>query len=194
MSKITDKSLFSITSIPGLKRYFGLGDKPSRQPITTPAALQEFLTARASHVAQTALYGYLKTRAGTRFPELFDDPKMGESIAIAKWQIWLACLSDLAIYAGVLLSREDAVTVDKIRVLLINLVGEAVSRSRCHNERPIQHRRRRHNHTNKQHRFRRFRRQRIRLHPKPTSVVLLVTNRRRTKTIRRRNRNQFHAI
>ena len=193
MSKITDKSLFSITSIPGLKRYFGLGDKPSRQPITTPAALQEFLTARASHVAQTALYGYLKTRAGTRFPELFDDPKMGESIAIAKWQIWLACLSDLAIYAGVLLTRQDGVTVDKIRVLLINLVGEATAEADANSDQfntAVAGR----NHTNKQHRFHRFRRQRIRLHPKPASIVLLVTNSRRIKTIRQRNRNKFHAI
>jgi len=42
----------------------------------------------------------LRTRAGARFPELFANDRFVESVNIAKWHIWLACVSDLAVYAG----------------------------------------------------------------------------------------------
>lgn len=73
---------------------------PRRAPVADAATLGRFLRTRASHVAQTSLYGYLRTRAGTRFPELFSEDRFVDSINIAKWHIWLACLSDLAVYAG----------------------------------------------------------------------------------------------
>jgi hypothetical protein len=64
-----------------------------------------FLETRASFMAQSSLYGYLRTRAGMRYPELFDDDPFVVSINAAKWNVWLACLSDLAVYAGGLLAR-----------------------------------------------------------------------------------------
>jgi len=75
------------------------------QPIRDAAGLRSFLQTRASYVAQMTLYGYLRTRSGTRFPELFNDDHFVESINIAKWHVWLACLSDLAAYAGGMLRR-----------------------------------------------------------------------------------------
>lgn len=89
-----------------LRQYVGLERKPE-PPVTDRAGLRQFLEARASFVAQTSLYGYLRTRAGTRYPELFDDEPFVQSINIAKWQIWLACLSDLAVFAGGLLARHS---------------------------------------------------------------------------------------
>ena len=79
-------------------RYFGKAVRRRRTSITAPEALQAFLQTRASFVAQMSLYGYLRTRAGTRYPELFDSDVFVESINIAKWQVWLACLSDLSIF------------------------------------------------------------------------------------------------
>ena len=99
-----------------LRDYLGGSRRGRLRRIDTPAALQAFLGARSSHVAQTALYGYLKARAGTRFPELFEHPTYLESINIAKWQVWLACLSDLSVYAGGLLAARapgDAARVDR---------------------------------------------------------------------------------
>jgi hypothetical protein len=83
-----------------LRSYFGLGREAAQEPIDTPEALARFLDKRASFVAQTSLYGYLRTRAGMRYPELFDDDPFVASINIAKWHVWLDCLSDLAVYAG----------------------------------------------------------------------------------------------
>jgi hypothetical protein len=86
-------------------------------PITDPDALADFIDTRASLVAQTSLYGYIKTRAGTRFPELFENEQFLVSINIAKWQIWAACVSDLAVFAGGLLYREVPETGRVRRVL-----------------------------------------------------------------------------
>jgi len=96
--------LFKPRKLFGLFReYFRLGQWSRSQPIRDLNKLAEFLRTRASYVAQVSLYGYLRTRAGTRYPELFDDDPFVRSINIAKWQIWLSCLSDLAVYAGGLL-------------------------------------------------------------------------------------------
>lgn len=75
------------------------------QPIRDPRALREFLQSRASYVAQMTLYGYLRTRSGVRFPELFNNDEFVASVNIAKWHVWLACLSDLAAYMGGMLRR-----------------------------------------------------------------------------------------
>lgn len=118
-------------------QFFGIGGAKNA-PIDSPAALGDFINRHASHIAQTTLYGYLKTRAGTSFPALFENSAMLESINIAKWQIWLACLSDLAVYAAFLLyqrSETDTAAKNplarharKIRAQKIcHLVGEIVA-------------------------------------------------------------------
>lgn len=80
--------------------YVGIGKNRKLRSVTDCDSLARFLNTRASHVAQASLYGYLRTRAGTRFPELFENPDILTSINIAKWQIWLACLSDLSLFTG----------------------------------------------------------------------------------------------
>jgi hypothetical protein len=75
--------------------------------IASAADLRRFLESRASYVAQTSLYGYLRARSGARFPELFANDNFLTSINIAKWPIWLACLSDLSIFAGGLLAQRS---------------------------------------------------------------------------------------
>ena len=80
--------------------YVGIGKHRKAELVTDRDSLATFLNTRASHVAQTSLYGYLRTRAGTRFPEMFENPDILTSINIAKWHIWLACLSDLTVFTG----------------------------------------------------------------------------------------------
>ena len=97
--------------------YLGVRRAGRKRTIADDAALAHFLDTRASHVAQTTLYGYLRTRAGARYPELFENDAFVVSINHAKWQMWLACLSDLAVYAGGLLahrSRGDAVAAGEV--------------------------------------------------------------------------------
>ena len=87
-----------------LAEYLGRGPTARKSRIADAAALEHFLDTRASHVAQSTLYGYFRTRAGTRFPVLFDDDVFVVALNDAKWRMWLACLSDLSVYAGGLLA------------------------------------------------------------------------------------------
>jgi hypothetical protein len=87
--------------------YVGIGRKKKTEVIGDADSLADFIDSRSSHVAQAALYGYLRTRSGTRFPELFENPEILMSINIAKWHIWLACVSDLSIFAGQCLRQSE---------------------------------------------------------------------------------------
>ena len=109
------------------REYFGTIRWRRRTPVTNRDALREFLQTRASHVAQYSLYGYLRTRAGTRFPELFENDTFLVSINIAKWHIWLACLSDLAVYAGGLLCQRTRTPSRDIGALMSALVDSILT-------------------------------------------------------------------
>lgn len=106
--------------------YLGVGGRVRRGPIETPQALRAFLASRASFIAQTGLYGYLRTRAGQRYPELFEDDAFVASINIAKWHVWLACLSDLTVYAGRLLVR-DGMPSERAGALMRRLLEEVLA-------------------------------------------------------------------
>jgi hypothetical protein len=69
-------------------------------PIDSVAALSRFVSTRAAFMAQKTLYGYLKTRMGTRYPSMFEDDAFIVSIDIAKLQVYAACLADLALFAA----------------------------------------------------------------------------------------------
>jgi hypothetical protein len=89
-----------------------------RSTIADLPHLGEFLNSRASFVAQTSLYGYLRTRAGMRYPVLFDDDGFSRSVNIAKWHVWLACLSDLSVFAGGLIAQRTAAPREQIGALM----------------------------------------------------------------------------
>jgi len=109
--------------------YFGLGRSRRDPPVVDEDSLREFLSTRASFVAQTSLYGYLRTRAGMRYPELFDDDPFVNSINIAKWQIWLACLSDLSVFAGGLLLKHPKATTGMVGTLMQRLVNDILDQT-----------------------------------------------------------------
>lgn len=106
-----------------VKEYFNVLRLRQLAPIKDRQSLTEFLNTRASFVAQTSLYGYLRTRAGMRYPELFDDDPFVTAINIAKWQMWLACLSDLAVYAGGLLMQNPQATEKVVAGLIKEIVN-----------------------------------------------------------------------
>ena len=60
--------------------------------------LKIFIQERSSHVTQTTLYGYIKTRIGSRYTLMFEDDIFVNSINIAKWNIYLVALADCTFY------------------------------------------------------------------------------------------------
>jgi len=57
-----------------------------------------FARSRASFVAQTALFGYLKARMGTQFREYFTDEVFSQAIQASSVKVFISCLSDLTVY------------------------------------------------------------------------------------------------
>lgn len=76
-------------------------------PIDSIDGLCRFVSTRSAFVAQKTLYGYLKTRMGTRYPSMFEDEVFVASIDIAKMHVFAACLSDMSIYAVSRALRDD---------------------------------------------------------------------------------------
>ena len=102
-----------VASVPSRwRRIFAIRFDKSR--IQTVDGLVEFVQTRAAYVAQTSLYGYLKTRMGTRFPQIFVDEEFLPSINNAKWQTYAACLSDLSIFATATAGMENGLSDGEI--------------------------------------------------------------------------------
>jgi len=80
------------------RRIYGI--RFDKSPIQDVDSLVQFIQTRSAYVAQTSLYGYLKTRMGTRFRQIFEDDKFLPSINKSKWQTYGACLSDLTVFAA----------------------------------------------------------------------------------------------
>ena len=112
-----------------IRPHLGLGGGAAPEPIDSPAALGRFLDSRAAFVAQTSLYGYLRTRAGMRYPELFDDDAYIVSINIAKWQLWLDCLADLAVHAGSRLAQQSPRQLPAVAALMAAVIDEVLART-----------------------------------------------------------------
>jgi 2'-5' RNA ligase len=112
-----------------VRSYIGLGRHAPPEPIDTLEALARFLDKRASFVAQTSLYGYLRTRAGMRYPELFDDDPYVASINIAKWHVWLDCLSDLAVFAGSRLAQQAPREMPRVARMMVEVVDRVLGQA-----------------------------------------------------------------
>lgn len=77
-----------------------LGRRHTPAPIENAEQLATFIGESSAFVAQTSLYGYIKTRAGLRYFRMFDDRAFTESVDIAKWNIYAVSVGDLALFCG----------------------------------------------------------------------------------------------
>ena len=66
--------------------------------INSKEDLKNFIQERSAHVTQTTLYGYIKTRIGSRYAMMFEDEVFLKSINLAKWNIYMAALNDCTFY------------------------------------------------------------------------------------------------
>ena len=132
----TFKKKFAQGIISATRVAVTLGLKQRQTRINTLIELQWFIEQRAKFIAQTTLYGYLKTRAGTRYTSLFDDEVFVESINIAKWEIYLTCLSDLTVYATARVGREASAASAELTGLATRLVTTVLKEEDIPAERP----------------------------------------------------------
>ena len=108
-------------------QYLGL--KP-KKPLTKRSELVEFIHRNASFVSQVTLLTYIKARAGTQYPKLFENTEYLESIEIARSHLYTSCVADLVFYV----INEHCLNVIKIKsiqFILSNLVDEVFSFAQC---------------------------------------------------------------
>ena len=60
--------------------------------------LENFIQTKSAWVTQVTLYGYLKTRIGTRYVLHFDNDEFMQSVNKAKWNIYAVALQDLTFF------------------------------------------------------------------------------------------------
>ena len=104
-------------------QYLGLRPK---KPLTKRSELVEFIHRNASFVSQVTLLTYIKARAGTQYPKLFENTDYLESIEIARSHLYTSCVADLAFYVINEHCLND-MQGKTIRLILSNLVNEVFS-------------------------------------------------------------------
>ena len=60
--------------------------------------LEKFIQTKSAWVTQVTLYGYLKTRMGTRYVLHFENDEFMSSVNQAKWNIYAVALQDLTFF------------------------------------------------------------------------------------------------
>ena len=121
--------------------YIGLALKSLRfwhrdPPVVTPLDLVRFVETRCKWISQTTLIGYVKTRAGTRYASLFADDIFANSLNIAKWEIYLACLSDMSVYAVASVGRPTNATEEELNDFAVYIYNTALGNDDIPPERP----------------------------------------------------------
>ena len=87
--------------------------------INSKEDLKNFIQERSAHVTQTTLYGYIKTRVGSRYAMMFEDEVFIKSINLAKWNIYMAALSDCTFYVfSYLIDKKNLKQNDALEVFI----------------------------------------------------------------------------
>ena len=87
--------------------------------INSKKDLKNFIQERSAHVTQTTLYGYIKTRIGSRYAMMFEDEVFLKSINLAKWNIYMAALTDCTFYVfSYLIDKKNLKQNDAIDIFI----------------------------------------------------------------------------
>ena len=87
--------------------------------INSKEDLKNFIQERSAHVTQTTLYGYIKTRIGSRYAMMFEDEVFLKSINLAKWNIYMAALTDCTFYVfSYLIDKKNLKQNDALEIFI----------------------------------------------------------------------------
>ena len=90
--------------------------------------LENFIQSKAAWVAQVTLYGYLKTRMGTRYVLHFENDKFMSSVNQAKWNIYSAALQDLTFFIfSYLKVNRNYQEINKARDIFFKILDDDIS-------------------------------------------------------------------
>ena len=99
-----------------------------KKKITNLNEAEAFIQSKSAWVTQVTLYGYLKTRMGTRYVLHFENDKFMSSVNLAKWNIYSVALQDLTFfifsYLKVNLNYHE---VDKAKKIFFKILDDEIS-------------------------------------------------------------------
>tara|TARA_B100001063_G_scaffold216585_1_gene218407 strand:- start:372 stop:995 length:624 start_codon:yes stop_codon:yes gene_type:complete len=99
-----------------------------KKKISNIDELEEFIQTKSAWVTQVTLYGYLKTRMGTRYVLHFENDKFMSSVNLAKWNIYSVALQDLTLFVfSYLNSIFNYKDIDKAKEIFFNILDDEIS-------------------------------------------------------------------
>ena len=85
--------------------------------------LENFIQSKSAWVTQVTLYGYLKTRMGTRYVLHFENDKFMTSVNSAKWNIYAVALQDLTFFTfSYLKTNFNYQDIDKAKEIFLKIL------------------------------------------------------------------------
>ena len=109
-----------LKKLKSILRTLGLYNDP---PLTDVQHLVDFIDTRAAYVSQITLYTYVKARAGTQYPKLFENADFLTSLKIARWHIYGAAVCDLTLFSAAQMHASGALSRDDSRSFAIDILG-----------------------------------------------------------------------
>ena len=96
-----------------------------KQKISDLNGLESFIQTKSAWVSQVTLYGYLKTRMGTRYVLHFENDVFMKSVNLAKWNIYAIALQDLTFYTfSYLKTNFNYQETDKAKEIFFNILDD----------------------------------------------------------------------
>ena len=93
--------------------------------ITNLDELEDFIQSKSAWVTQVTLYGYLKTRMGTRYVLHFENDKFMASVNLAKWNMYAVALQDLTFFTfSYLKTNLNYQDVDKAKEIFLKILDD----------------------------------------------------------------------
>jgi len=99
-----------------------------KKKIQTLDDLETFIQTKSAWVSQVTLYGYLKTRMGTRYVLHFENDEFMSSVNLAKWNIYAVALQDLTFFTFSYLKVNNNYNADvKAKEIFLKILDDEIS-------------------------------------------------------------------
>jgi len=90
--------------------------------------LESFIQSKSAWVTQVTLYGYLKTRMGTRYVLHFENDTFMRSVNLAKWNIYSTALQDLTFFTfSFLKANLNYQDTDKAKEIFFKILDDEIT-------------------------------------------------------------------
>lgn len=98
------------------------------KPIDSLVELKAFVADKSAYVAQTTLFGYLRTRSGLQHFQLFSDDQFIAALRPARGRVFVSCAADLSVHCAARIGRAQTMTGTQMQILARDLFMFALRR------------------------------------------------------------------